>query len=78
MSMTAVEIMMSRMLAQHQIHADGLQRHLHKEFMGRHESEMKRVITFATAQHVQPLNTAIAQERTARVQAIAKVHQQIQ
>ena len=48
--MTAIEIMMSRMVAQHRIHAHERRRQFHKEFEGRRESEMKRIIASAIDQ----------------------------
>ena len=77
LSMAAIEIMMNRMFAQHQIHADERQRQLNKEFEGRPESEMKRVITLAIAQHVQPLHASIGQEKTERQKAISDMQGQI-
>ena len=75
--MAAIEIMMSRMFAQHQIHADERQQQLHKEFKGRYEFEMQWVITSAIAQYVQPLSASIVQERTERQKAIFEMQGQI-
>ena len=76
--MAAIKIMMSRMITQRQMHADERQQQFHKEFEGRHESDMKLVITFAMFQHVQSLNAVIVHERIARTQAISEIQTQIQ
>ena len=68
---------MSRIIAQHQIHADERQRQFHKELDGRHESEMTRAITSAIAQHIQLLNPSIVYERTERQKAIFEIRRQI-
>ena len=60
---------MRRLLDDHDARAKERSRRLHLD--------QKRAIETAIAQHVQLLNAAIVQERTARVQAIAEVHQQI-
>ena len=48
-----------------------------KQLLQEQKDDTKRVIECVIAQHVQPLNAAIAQERTSRVQAISNVQTQI-
>ena len=67
--MTNIKIMMRRLLDDHDARPEERSRRLHLD--------QKRAIETAIAQHVQPLNAAIAQERTARVQAVTEEHQQI-
>ena len=69
-SMPGMEIMMRRLLDDHDARAEERSRRLHLD--------QKRTIETAIIQYEQSLNTAIAQKRTARIQAIAEVYQQIQ
>ena len=62
--------MIRRLLEDHDARADERQRQA--------QLETKRSIEAATAQHVQPLNAAIAQESRTRAQTILEVQQQIQ
>ena len=65
-----MKIMLRRLLEEHDARADERHRQV--------QLETKRSIETVIAQHVQPLNAAIAQERTIRVQATLEVQQQIQ
>ena len=69
-SMASIEIMMRRLLEDHDARAAERSRRLHVN--------QKRAIETAIAQHVQSLNAAIAQEKTACALAIANEHHQIQ
>ena len=44
---------------------------------GQQQDEVKRTIEHAIAQHIQPLNSAIAQERTERTQVISSIKNEI-
>ena len=48
-----------------------------RQLFSQQQDEVKRTIETAIAQHVQPLNSAIAQERTERTQAISSVQGEI-
>ena len=48
-----------------------------KQLLQDQKDDTKRVIECAIAQHVQHLNTAIAQERTSRVHVISDIQTQI-
>ena len=68
-SISSIEKMMRKLLQE--------QKEDTKQLLQDQKDDTKRVIECAIAQHVQPLNTAIAQERTSRVQAISDVQTQI-
>ena len=65
--------MMRRLLQEQSDRVEEMHRHQRAE----DRAEVKRTIETAIAQHVQHLNTVIAQERTSRVQAISEIQQQI-
>ena len=58
-SITGIEIMMRRLLQEQSDRVEEMHRHQRAE----DRAEVKRTIETAIAQHVQPLNTVIAQER---------------
>ena len=69
-SMAAMKFMIRRLLEDHDARAD--ERHRQAQL------DTKRSIEAAIAQHVQPLNAAVDEERTTRAQTILEVQPEIQ